>query len=46
MHFKFDQFPFLSFGKGLNHNFLEWTKFKAFADDKLTAAKMTISLKG
>ena len=35
------------FGTGLtlpNNNFLDWTKFKAFADDKLNASKIMISL--
>ena len=31
-------------GKGLNDNSLGWTKLKAFADDKLDAGKIKISV--
>ena len=46
--FILDQSKILLFGKRVktlpNDNFLGWTKFQAFADEKLNAPKITISL--
>ena len=41
-------YPFPSLGKSLNsltnYKILDWSKFKAFADDKFKVAKMMISV--